>query len=173
MSFRTRLTLFFVLIVIFPMVSVAVVVFRLISDNETAKVEARLAEGQAAAIGLYDESRKDALRALRRVGADRGFVQAVRRGDRAEARARARDLLGVAGIERLVLGNLVDVGTRSAIAPASRDVIGSSGRRIGRLQVSVVTADAYARLVHRVEGRPTAVVRGGRVVASSLPPGVA
>jgi diguanylate cyclase (GGDEF)-like protein len=177
MSFRTRLTLFFVLIVIFPMVSVAVVVFRLISDNETATVEARLAEGQAAAIGLYDESRKDALRALRRVGADRAFVQAVRRGDRAEARARARDLLGVAGIERLVLaargGDLVDVGARGAIAPASREVIGSSGRRIGRLQVSVVTADAYARLVHRVEGRPAAVLRGGRVIASSLPPGVA
>ena len=38
MSFRTRLTLFFVLIVIVPMVAVGVVVFRLISDNETAKV---------------------------------------------------------------------------------------------------------------------------------------
>jgi diguanylate cyclase (GGDEF)-like protein len=177
MSFRTRLTLFFVLIVMFPMVSVAVVVFRLISDNETAKVEARLAEGQAAAIGLYDESRMDALRALRRVGADTTFVQAVRRGDTAQARARARDLLAIAGIERLVLagrgGAIVDVGTRGAIAPASRDVIGSSGRRIGRLQVSVVTADQFARLVQRVEGRPTAIVRGGRVVASSLPRGIA
>jgi diguanylate cyclase (GGDEF)-like protein len=177
MSFRTRLTLFFVLIVIFPMVSVAVVVFRLISDNETAKVEARLAEGQSAAIGLYDESRKDALRALRRVGADTSFVQAVRRGDEAKARDRARDLLAVAGIKRLVLagrgGVIVDVGTRAAIAPASRDVIGSSGRRIGRLQVSVVTADQFARLVQRVEGRPAAIVRGGRVVASSLPRGIA
>ena len=177
MSFRTRLTLFFVLIVIFPMVSVAVVVFRLISDNETAKVEARLAEGQAAAIGLYDESRKDALRALRRVGADTPFIQAVRRGDRAQALDRARGLVVAAGIERLVLGGrggaVLDVGTRSAIAPASRDVIGSSGRRIGRLQVSVVTADQFARLVQRVEGRPTAIVRGGRVVASSLPRGIA
>src|SRR3954463_3158779 len=119
MSFRTRLTLFFVLIVIFPMVSVAVVVFRLISDNETAKVEARLAEGQAAAIGLYDESRKDALRALRRVGADTTFVQAVRRGDKAQARARARDLLAVAGIERLVLAGrgpaLLGGGARGAL----------------------------------------------------------
>src|SRR3954454_20338776 len=98
MSFRTRLTLFFVLIVIFPMVSVGVVVFRLISDNETAKVEARLAEGQAAAIGLYDEARKNALRALRRVGSDTEFVQAVRNADRPQARERARALLRVAGI---------------------------------------------------------------------------
>src|SRR4051794_5278940 len=177
MSFRTRLTLFFVLIVIFPMVSVAVVVFRLISDNETAKVEARLAEGQAAAIGLYDESRKDALRALRRVGADTAFVRAVRRGDKAQARARARGLLTGARIERLVFagraGDVVDVGTRGAIAPASRDVIGSSGRRIGRLQVSVVTADQYALRVRRVEGRPTVIARDGRVIASSLSRAVA
>src|SRR5436190_6292668 len=177
MSFRTRLTLFFVLIVIVPMVAVGVVVFRLISDNETAKVEARLAEGQAAAIGLYDESRKDALRALRRVGADTAFVRAVRRGDKAQARARARGLLTGARIERLVFagraGDIVDVGTRGAIAPASRDVIGSSGRRIGRLQVSVVTADQYALRVRRVEGRPTVIARDGRVIASSLSRAVA
>src|SRR3954453_7689157 len=144
MSFRVRLTLFFVLIVVFPMVAVGVVVFRLISDNETAKVEARLAEGQGAAIGLYDEAPKDALRELRRVGAATAFIQAVRRGDREQGLDRARGLVVAAGIERLVLGRSggagLDVGPRSAIAPASRDVIGSSGRRIGRLQVSVVTA---------------------------------
>jgi diguanylate cyclase (GGDEF)-like protein len=173
MSFRTRLTLFFVLIVVFPMISVGVVVFRLISDNETAKVEARLAEGQAAAIGLYDESRKNALRALRRVGSDAGFVQAVRNGSKAEAVARARTLLRAAGITRIVLagganGTVVDAGTTQAIAPASRDVIGSSGRRIGRLQVSVITASGYTRQVRRVENRPAVVVRNGRVVASSL-----
>src|SRR6187551_1661633 len=103
MSFRTRLTLFFVLIVIFPMVAVGVVVFRLISDNETAKVEARLAEGQAAAIGLYDESRKNALRTLRHVGADAAFVRAVRAGDHRAAAARARRLLGGNGVTRIVL----------------------------------------------------------------------
>jgi len=173
MSFRTRLTLFFVLIVVVPMVAVGIVVFRLIADNETAKVEARLAEGQAAAIGLYDEARKDALRALRRVGADGGFVAAVRTGNKDVAAARARSLLGAAGITRIVLagtgGDVVDVGTRSAIAPASRDVVGSSGRGIGRLQVAVTTAPAYTRLVRRVEHRPAVVLRDGQVVASSLP----
>ena len=43
MSFRNRLTLFFVLIVIVPMVSVAFVLFRLIADNESGKADARLA----------------------------------------------------------------------------------------------------------------------------------
>ena len=43
MSFRNRLTLFFVLIVVVPMVAVAFVLFRLIADNESGKADARLA----------------------------------------------------------------------------------------------------------------------------------
>ena len=37
MSFRTRLTLFFVLIVVLTMVAVGVVVFRLIEDSQAGK----------------------------------------------------------------------------------------------------------------------------------------
>ncbi len=47
MSFRNRLTLFFVAIVIVPMVSVAFVLFSLISDNEDGKADARLAARSA------------------------------------------------------------------------------------------------------------------------------
>ena len=174
MSFRTRLTLFFVLIVVVPMVAVGIVVFRLIADNETAKVEARLAEGQAAAIGLYDEARKDALRALRRVGADRGFVAAVRTGDKGVAAAHARALLGAAR-DHAHRARRAAAATWSTSARAARSrppaatSIGSSGRGIGRLQVAVTTAPAYTRLVRRVEHRPAVVLRDGRVVASSLP----
>ena len=53
MSFRARLTLFFVLIVIVPMLSVAIVLFRLISDNETGKADSSLAAHQQAARNLY------------------------------------------------------------------------------------------------------------------------
>ena len=77
MSFRTRLTLFFVLIVIVPMLSVAVVVFRLISDNETGKADARLAEGQAAARGIYLEARDDAGAPARVVGSDAELGRAL------------------------------------------------------------------------------------------------
>ena len=43
MSFRGRLTLFFVLIVIVPMVSVTVVMFSLIANNEKGKANAAVA----------------------------------------------------------------------------------------------------------------------------------
>src|SRR5438132_1277726 len=41
MSFRTRLTSFFVLIVIVPMIAIGVLGFRLISDSEQGKADAR------------------------------------------------------------------------------------------------------------------------------------
>ena len=41
MSFRTRLTTFFLLIVIVPMIGVGALVLRLINDSQQAKVEAR------------------------------------------------------------------------------------------------------------------------------------
>ena len=72
MSFRNRLTLFFVLIVVVPMVAVAFVLFRLIADNESGKADARLAAKQETAINLYQEARNEADRAAVAIGARRG-----------------------------------------------------------------------------------------------------
>ena len=45
MSFRVRLTLFFVLIVVLPIVALAVLVSQVASDSESGKVDARLSAG--------------------------------------------------------------------------------------------------------------------------------
>ena len=50
MSFRNRLTLFFVLIVVVPMVAVAFVLFSLIATSESGKADARLAATKGSAI---------------------------------------------------------------------------------------------------------------------------
>ena len=83
MSFRNRLTLFFVLIVVVPMVAVAFVLFRLIADNESGKADARLAATRGAAINLY---REDATRPIARrakIGARRG-ARAGAAGERSQ-----------------------------------------------------------------------------------------
>ncbi len=41
MSFRLRLTLFFVIIVVLPMVALAVLVSQIASDSESGKADAR------------------------------------------------------------------------------------------------------------------------------------
>jgi diguanylate cyclase (GGDEF)-like protein len=175
MSFRRRLTLFFVLIVIVPMVSVAVVLFRLISDNEDGKADARLAAEQRVAINLYGDSRDRAARALERIAADRRLASALQDGDMGAARVRAQDLLAAQGVRRIVLGRdgsaQLDVGTRAAIAPASRELVDATrSRRFGTLQVSVQDAQSYAAVVRRTTGSDGLVVRSdGTLLTSTIP----
>src|SRR5437764_15139822 len=89
MSFRARLRLFFVLIVIVPMLSVATVLFQLISDNETGKADASIAARQRAAISLYREATRRADGAVQGVGNDRVLPASLlsRNADRARRRA--------------------------------------------------------------------------------------
>ena len=54
MSFRTRLTSFFVLIVIVPMVAIGLLGFRLISDSEQGKADARASGLATAAASVYE-----------------------------------------------------------------------------------------------------------------------
>src|SRR3954471_5373074 len=143
MSFRARLRLFFVLIVIVPMLSVALVLFRLISDNETGKTDSDIHARQHAAIQLYGESRDEAERAVEGVGSDRVLASSLLGGEVARARRRAEQLVKTSGIERITLSRggktVVDTGDRDAVAPAQRDLTGTSGRRFGLLEASTTT----------------------------------
>src|SRR4051794_38664634 len=69
-SFRTRLRLFFLLIVIVPMISVTLIVFRLIAESEHGQADARVAARQDAAISLYYDARSQADRLATRIGRD-------------------------------------------------------------------------------------------------------
>src|SRR5882762_5490117 len=103
MSFRTRLTLFFVLIVVVPLVAVGFVLFHLVSDSETGKADARVSEGRSVATGLYNQAVRDAGPAARVVGGDRQLALALRAGDQSAARARAQLLLARAGARRVMV----------------------------------------------------------------------
>src|SRR3954463_4500962 len=89
-SFRTRLRLFFVLIVIVPMVAVTFVVFRLIADSENGQANARGAAREEAAISLYYDVRARADRRAAVIGRDRQLAAALRRNDPAAVAAAAR-----------------------------------------------------------------------------------
>jgi diguanylate cyclase (GGDEF)-like protein len=172
MSFRTRLTLFFVLIVVIPMVAVAVALFRLIADNNNAQANARLAANQQATIALYEESRNEADRAALAIGRDVPLAQALRTNDRGALQARARTLLTRENARRILISQggrpLVDVGSSTAIFPATRNLVGA-GSRPFRLQVSVEEPDEFAGLIDRVTGDETVIVnRGGPVLASTV-----
>jgi len=173
-SFRNRLGLFFVVIVIVPMVAVTFLLFRLIDQGETTRADSEIAQRHRFASSLFAGQRKLATAAARQVGKeDRIFSAALRDGDIDRARRRARQLLDDQGIERIVFvkgaRTLVRVGDKTAIAPAVQRVVTPSRRQLGTLGVSVIDARAYVRLVGDLTGLKAVVLNGDRVLASSLP----
>src|SRR5690348_5993426 len=123
MSFRNRLTLFFVLIVVVPMVAVAFVLFRLIADNESGKADARLAAANSSAINLYHEDYNRAQAAAAKIGGDVALAQALRTNDRQALQSRLNTLLRQEGVRRIVLARggraIADAGSRTAVFPAA------------------------------------------------------
>jgi diguanylate cyclase (GGDEF)-like protein len=174
MSFRNRLTLFFVLIVVVPMVAVAFVLFSLIATSESGKADARLAATKRAAINLYREDYNSANRAAAKIGADVALAQALRADDRTALEARLGELLTEQHVRRIVIarGNqaIADVGNSTAVFPAARDLVsGASNRSFGNLQVSVQEPVTYTRLTARITEAGTVVQKvGGPVLAASM-----
>jgi diguanylate cyclase (GGDEF)-like protein len=173
MSFRNRLTLFFVLIVIVPMVAVAFVLFSLIEDNERGKADARVAARQEVAIGLVGDARAQSGRAAEAIGARPAVAAALRSGDpdrirtalddaRRDVRATRVSFVGATGRPR------VDVGARVAAFSETRQLQDRDGTAIGRLEVAVTDAPRFARLVQRATGLEVVVGRGTQVLAATL-----
>jgi len=172
LSFRNRLTLFFVAIVIVPMVSVAFVLFSLISDNEKGKADAALRARQQTAVNVYTQARLAADKLAPLVGTDLALATALREGDDAAARRRATELRRELGLVRLQIsdarGTRVDVGSKSAVAAATRTLEDAAGGEFGRLQVSDRSAPVYAREVKRLTGLEVVVHNPGGVLATTL-----
>jgi diguanylate cyclase (GGDEF)-like protein len=174
MSFRSRLLLFFMIIVIVPMIAVALVLFSITADSETGKADAAIAQGLRAAFAVYDGDRAQARDELEKVARDQRLADALARRDVAAARSRlavlARTVPGTRSIavydnqRRLVAA----VGATDAVALAVAAPSAGS-RRIGLVAVSVTTAAEYAREAKRMTGFEVRVVAAGRVLASTLP----
>ena len=158
MSFRTRLTTFFVLIVVVPMVAVGFLVLRLISDSEQGKADARADGVLTAAVGLYETesvaARGDAQSIARDLGA-----RLVRGVPASVVRSRVAMLASQAGLARVLVTNgattLADVGDPTAIAPGSATIAGTP--------VTVTVSELAARQYAHEMAAPGVgvVVQGG------------
>src|SRR2546421_12919163 len=77
MSFRSRLLLFFTIIVVVPMGAVALVLFSITSQSEIGKADARIAEGLRVAFALYRQHRAEANPQLRRIAREPALQRAL------------------------------------------------------------------------------------------------
>src|SRR4051812_9032957 len=173
MSFRSRLLLFFMIIVIVPMIAVALVLFSITADSETGKADAAIAQGLRAAFAVYDADRAKARPAIEKVASDPQLASAMQRHDRAAATARLAALAkSIKGIRRIAAYDnnrklIAAVGAPDAVAPAVA-APSAGARRIGLVAVSVTSAANYAREVKRVTGLDARLVSGSSLIASTI-----
>src|SRR5690242_10138198 len=157
MSFRARLLTFFVLIVVVPMVAMGVLMFRLISDSQQGKSDARAGGLASAAASLYQSeaglARGDAEMLARAVGRARGHALKARFSALAKQAGLARATLTAGG------QTLVDVGDTSAIAPGSAVLVRPGSEHTMIVAVSELTASQYVRELSAADA--AIVVRNG------------
>jgi diguanylate cyclase (GGDEF)-like protein len=172
-SFRNRLRLFFVVIVILPIVAVAVVLFHLVAQSDRSQTDARLSEAQRVAMQLYEGAQARAARAAQAIGTDQELANAIDRGDRAAIQARIEALAPEVGA-RYVLLRLDEMGRFAAgrlpaVAPAEVPVQDVGGAPLGALTVSVTSAEEYAEGVSDLTATELLIGRDGETLFTTLP----
>ena len=172
MSFRGRLRLFFVLIVILPMIALALVLFTLTARSETGKADAAITAGVRTAFGVHEEESRQTIDEATRVASDPQLRSALAAGRFAEVQARIRELVGgdVEAIEvRSPSGAiLARAGSPSAVAPRGTTVEREGGGQRVILRVFATEAAELAARIRRLTGLDATVYKRGRSIGSTL-----
>jgi diguanylate cyclase (GGDEF)-like protein len=176
-SFRGRLTLFFVAIVVLPMIAVAVLVVQVTEDSANGKADARLATGLETAQQIYDRAllkAPDEVDAL----ANTPDVQAALRapnetylGKVAEQEVESGDAARVAFYDGA--GELIaEAGADDALARSRRPLRDDSGL-VGEIEVGLLTPERYTDQVASLTDVGATVIDDGGLLASTVEVGEA
>jgi len=168
MSFRARLTRFFILIVVIPMIAVGFLVFRLINESQQAKTDARANGVLSTATSLYFSESAVASGDARSLA--RSLSAQVGTGSAATERLRGTvaTLAAQSGLARVVVERgsraVVDFGNRTALAPGSASV---RGKQL-TVTASELTAAQFLRELD-VSGTLVLLREGGRMLGATAP----
>jgi diguanylate cyclase (GGDEF)-like protein len=172
-SFRSRLRLFFVVIVVVPMITMAVVLFQLIVASERSQTDARLAQSQTVSQEVIRELEAEAGEVASGIGGDQRLADAVespgqrdvqRRLDQLKTEAEARYVeLELTGEGRFESGSL------PAVAPAERRLVDEEDRPTGRLVVAMLSPEQYANRIGKLTGADVMIEEGDTRLASTRP----
>jgi diguanylate cyclase (GGDEF)-like protein len=171
-NFRARLRLFFVLLVILPMIALAIVLFTLTARSETGKADAGVSAGTRTAFSIYEDSAAAAGPALREVASDPQLTAALASGTGIQQRMEQL-LGGPTGIVSIQLRSS-DAGRLIARAGSPRGMASkaaplSAGDQMrGTLIVSLTDARDFAARVRKLTGYNVGVFRNGRLLAATV-----
>jgi diguanylate cyclase (GGDEF)-like protein len=170
-SFRSRLRLFFVVIVVVPMITMAVVLFQLIVASERSQTDARLAEAQTVSQQIIRELETEAGEVAETIGQDQRLADAVATSDDRQVQRRLDTLAdeAEAAYARLRLNEMggFESGGLPAVAPATRQLVDESDQPTGRLQVAMLSPDQYASRISKLTGAAVVVEQDDSRLAST------
>jgi diguanylate cyclase (GGDEF)-like protein len=168
-SFRVRLALFFLLIVVIPIAAIGLLVVDVTQDSQDGKADARLSTGVNTALSLYERDRRDAENAIAELLTDQGVTAALGSGDPAEIQ-RAMRAAAPDDVESLSAappsGDEIVV-IRSG-APLAAQVLRTSGAG-GEYEISasVTGPSEYVDEIKALTGLDAVLVAGDRVLAGT------
>jgi len=172
-SFRNRLRLFFVVIVVIPMIAVAAVLFQIVTRSEESQTDAQLSEAQRVATNLYRESAGRANAAGRQIVADEQLREAIADKDPDRIEARLSDAARKAGARRVLLQldgpGQFEYGDEPGVAPARNAIVDQDRAPIGRIVTAVDTASTFASELEGVAEVGVVIKQGDEVLGASRP----
>jgi diguanylate cyclase (GGDEF)-like protein len=172
-SFRNRLRLFFVVIVVIPMIAVAAVLSQIVTRSEESQTDAQLSEAQRVATNLYRESAGRANAAGREIVADERLREAVADGDPDRIEVRLDDAARKAGARRVLLQldgpGQFEFGDEPGVAPARNAIVDKDGAPLGRIVTAVDTASTFASELEEIAEVGVVVKQGDEVLGASRP----
>jgi diguanylate cyclase (GGDEF)-like protein len=170
-TFRARLRLFFVVIVVVPMITVAVVLFQLIVESERSQTDARLSEAQTVSQGVFKDELAQAAAAADDIGGDQRLADALDAGDRKAVQARL-DVLARQATARFVELKLdadgsFEAGMRPAVAPAARRLVDNQDHPTGQITVAMSSPRQYAARISVLTAAEVVIAAGDQQLATT------
>jgi diguanylate cyclase (GGDEF)-like protein len=170
-SFRARLRLFFVVIVVVPMIMMAVVLFQLIIRSENSQTDARLAESQTVARGIFDDEQDRAGEAAKAIGHDQGLADALAAKDQTAVQSRLNALVKREQVRYVQLRfnglGTFEAGARPAVGSTVRSLVGNDDAATGHLTVGALSPEQYASRISTYTASEVVISSGGRTLTTT------
>ncbi len=171
LSFRARLRLFFIVIVIFPMITMAIVLYQLIVASETSQTDARLSESQTVALGVYQEEQDRAGQVAQDIGRDQQLADALAAGDKKDVQDRLDTLAKRGDVQYVELkvdskGSFTS-GSVPAVAAATRRLVDQDKRPTGEITVAAISPQEFAQRIAGITASEVVIDQGDRQLATT------
>src|SRR6185295_15678659 len=171
LSFRARLRLFFIVIVIFPMITMAIVLYQLIVASETSQTDARLSESQTVALGIYQEEQDRAGQAAQDIGHDQQLADALDTGEKTAVQDRLDTLAKREDVQYVELkvdskGTFTS-GSVPAVAGANRRLLDQDKKPTGEITVAAISPEEFAQRIASVTASEVVIDQGGQQLATT------